>query len=259
MPPAPPTFSMITCWPSVSESRAADDAPQHVGAAAGGERNHHGHRPGRPALRGRRARARRQYGGDQRGKQDHVFRTHGVPRSARRMALLRAALYVLARFRSPPGCRSEATKGATDVAPAGVGRRVRRGPGFIGARPGHRCVVLQRPADHRDRRLLGRRRLRHLCAAARPPHGQTHPRQSHHGGEQHAGRRQQRRRRPRLQRRAQGRHRHRRAAEQRHHGLAVRHAARQRPAAAPRRHQAHPASARPPPTTTSASRAPTRR
>ena len=52
MPPAPPTFSITTCWPRISLMRAADDAAEHVGRAAGRERDHHGDRTGRIVLRG---------------------------------------------------------------------------------------------------------------------------------------------------------------------------------------------------------------
>ena len=42
MPPAPPTFSITTCWPRISLMRCADHAAEHVGRAAGRERNDHG-------------------------------------------------------------------------------------------------------------------------------------------------------------------------------------------------------------------------
>ena len=114
-----------------------------------------------------------------------------------------------------------------------AGHPVRPGAGLRGA-------ILQRPADHGDRRLLARRRLRHLRPADGPPHAANTSPAIPACRDQHAGRRQQRRGRAYLQRRAEGRHLHRRAAEQRHHGRAVRRAARQRPAAAPRRDQADP-------------------
>src|SRR3954462_3664799 len=61
MPPAPPTFSMMTCWPRTSERRGggkrapgagggAENARQGVGGAAGRERHHHRDRSGRPVL-----------------------------------------------------------------------------------------------------------------------------------------------------------------------------------------------------------------
>ena len=59
-PPAPPTFSITTCWPRSSESRGARMRPMASDRAAGGERrNHHGHRPGRPILRARGSRRTR--------------------------------------------------------------------------------------------------------------------------------------------------------------------------------------------------------
>ncbi len=50
MPPAPPTFSTTTCWPRISLMRCRHDAAEHVGRAAGGERNDHGDRTGRIVL-----------------------------------------------------------------------------------------------------------------------------------------------------------------------------------------------------------------
>ena len=50
--------------------------------------------------------------------------------------------------------------------------------------------VLQGQDHQPGDRLLGRRRLRPLRPASRPPHGQAHPRQSDHRAAEHAGRRQ---------------------------------------------------------------------
>ena len=60
MPPAPGTFSTMTCWPRPSERACGIDAPQRVVHAARRERHHHGHRPGRPILRLRRRMRRTQ-------------------------------------------------------------------------------------------------------------------------------------------------------------------------------------------------------
>src|SRR6516164_7033829 len=49
MPPAPPTFSMITCWLFGKSDR--QDAPCRVGGTARGERHDHSDRPRRPVLR----------------------------------------------------------------------------------------------------------------------------------------------------------------------------------------------------------------
>ena len=72
------------------------------------------------------------------------------------------------------------------------------------------------------RRLGGGRRLRRLCARARPPHGQIHPRQSDHRAAEHAGRGRQQGGRLHLFGRAEGRHRHRRDLSRRHPRAAAR-------------------------------------
>lgn len=48
LPPAPARFSTITAWPPTLAQALAEQAPHHVGAAAGPERHHQLHRPGRP-------------------------------------------------------------------------------------------------------------------------------------------------------------------------------------------------------------------
>jgi len=54
----------------------ADDASEHVGAAAGRERDHHGQRAGRPALRGGRAGALVAKPTDDQRGQHRISRTH---------------------------------------------------------------------------------------------------------------------------------------------------------------------------------------
>ena len=66
------------------------------------------------------------------------------------------------------------------------------------AEPGRLLQGQDRRALHR---LQRRRRLRSLCAHARPPHGQAHPRQSDRGAEEHGRRRQPAARQLALQRR----------------------------------------------------------
>src|SRR5262249_42632511 len=51
IPPAPPAFSMITCWPRTSERRRPTMRPSTSVPPAGRERDHHGQRAARPALR----------------------------------------------------------------------------------------------------------------------------------------------------------------------------------------------------------------
>ena len=73
-------------------------------------------------------------------------------------------------------------------------------------RPERRGVLqgqVHQPAD----RLLGRRRLRPLRAASRPPHRQAHPRQSDHRAAEHGGRGQPARGELHLHGGAEGRHR----------------------------------------------------
>ena len=58
------------------------------------------------------------------------------------------------------------------------------------ARRSHRIRSSSSTAARRSTsyRLVGGRRLRRLCARARPPHGQIHPRQPGHRAAEHAGR-----------------------------------------------------------------------
>ena len=76
-----------------------------------------------------------------------------------------------------------------------------------GARPGRGRAILQGQADQPLRRLLGGRRLRHLCAPAGAPVRQLHPGQPDGGAAEHAGRGQQQARLLHLFGRPQGRHR----------------------------------------------------
>ena len=82
------------------------------------------------------------------------------------------------------------------------GRRCDAGRGAAGGR-----AVLQGQVDRHDHRLSARRLERHLCARARAPHRQAHPRPAQCRAEEHARRRQLPRGQQRLRRRAQGRHR----------------------------------------------------
>ncbi len=90
----------------------------------------------------------------------------------------------------------------------------------IRAGPGR--AVLPGQVDQHLYRLVGGRRLRRLCARARPPYGQVYSRQSDHRAAEHAGRRRQQGRRLRLFGRSQGRHRHRRTLSRRNSGTAAR-------------------------------------
>ena len=78
------------------------------------------------------------------------------------------------------------------------------------ARAGPGRAVLQGQADLGDRRLVARRRLRHLCAAAGAAFRRRHSRQSDRRGAEHERRRIQPRRGLHLFGRAEGRHRDRR-------------------------------------------------